>query len=145
LFAIALQHLRSWLLRSFVLTKDFFARTFVAMDESDILTVLRAYPGGASPAELARHLGIAPSTLSAALARLERHGLLRLDADPADARRRRIRLTDAGRDAVIRDSVLDARRVAAMLELLADDERKAAVHGLRLLAAAARRLQEGGS
>jgi DNA-binding MarR family transcriptional regulator len=104
-----------------------------------------ADPEGSSPARLARHLGIAPSTLSAALARLERDGLLRLDPDSADARRRRIRLTDAGRQAVVRDSVLDAGRVAAMLEPMAEDERNVAVAGLELLAAAARRLQEGES
>ena len=104
-----------------------------------------ADPEGTSPAALARHLGIAPSTLSAALARLERQGLLRLDADSRDARRRRIRLTDAGRAAVVRDSVLDAGRVAAMLDALAAEEREKAVAGLKLLAAAARRLQEGGS
>jgi DNA-binding MarR family transcriptional regulator len=166
-------------IRSFVLTKDFFARTFRPMNRSDVLDVLRSYPQiylachvehrtrasspsgltsrdgsllahvadpeGTSPAALARHLGIAPSTLSAALARLERQGLLRLDPDPGDARRRRIRLTDGGREAVVRDSVLDADRVAAMLDGLAEDERGKAVAGLKLLATAARRLQEGGS
>lgn len=100
---------------------------------------------GSSPAALARHLGIAASTLSAALARLERQGLLRLDADPGDARRRRVRLTESGREAVARDSVLDPGRVAAMLDKLSDAEREAAVAGIKLLGEAARRLQEGGS
>lgn len=100
-------------------------------------------PAGSSPARLARHLGIAPSTLSAALARLERQGLLRLDADPDDARRRVVRLTQEGREAVARDSVLDAARVAALLARLDPDERRRAVEGLKLLASAAHRLQEG--
>lgn len=104
-----------------------------------------ADPEGSSPAALARHLGVAASTLSAALGRLERQGLLRLDADPGDARRRRIRLTEAGRAAVVRDSVLDADRVAAMLDTLTEEEREAAVAGLKLLALGARRLREGGS
>jgi DNA-binding MarR family transcriptional regulator len=66
----------------------------------------------------------------------------RLDPDPADARRRLVRLTDAGRDAVARDSVLDPQRVAALLGKLPPAERRRAVDGLRLLGEAARRLQE---
>ena len=100
-------------------------------------------PGGSSPARLARHLGIAASTLSAALARLESAGMLSLDPDPGDARRRLVRLTAAGREAVARDSVLDPERVAALLAKLSPAERRRAVAGLRLLADAARRLQEG--
>jgi DNA-binding MarR family transcriptional regulator len=99
---------------------------------------------GSSPARLARHLGVAPSTLSAALARLEGNGILRLEADPKDARRRVIRLTGAGREAVARDSVLDPDRVAAMLHSMPPRERRRAIEGLTLLAAAARRQQEGG-
>lgn len=102
-------------------------------------------PGGASPAGLARHLGIAPSTLSAALARLAGQGLLTLDADPDDARRKRVRLTGAGRSALARDSVLDPDRLAAVLALLPADERRRAVDGLSALAEAARRFREGGS
>jgi DNA-binding MarR family transcriptional regulator len=100
-------------------------------------------PDGSSPARLARHLGITPPSLSAALARLERQGLLRLEIDPADARRRIVRLTQEGRQAVSRDSVLDSQRVAALLARLDADERRRAVDGLKLLAGAAHRLQEG--
>jgi DNA-binding MarR family transcriptional regulator len=101
-------------------------------------------PAGSSPALLARHLGVAASTLSAALARLETAGMLRLDPDPADARRRLVRLTGPGREAVARDSVLDPGRVEALLAKLTPAERRRAVEGLRLLGDAARRLQEEG-
>ena len=100
--------------------------------------------GGSSPARLARHLGIARSTLSAALARLEAGGLLRLEPHPSDARRRIIQLTQAGREAVARDSVLDPERVESLLGRLSPPERRRAVEGLALLAAAARQQQEGG-
>jgi DNA-binding MarR family transcriptional regulator len=97
---------------------------------------------GTGPAALARHLGISRSTLSAALARLEAGGFLRLERVAGDARKRRILLTREGRDVVWRDSVLDARRVEGLLDLLNPAERRRAVVGLRLLAAAARAYRE---
>jgi DNA-binding MarR family transcriptional regulator len=100
-------------------------------------------PGGSSPARLAWHLGIAASTLSAALTRLQAADLLRLDPDPADARRRLVRLTAQGRAALSRDSVLDPGRVAALLKRLPAKERRRAILGLAALARAARELQEG--
>lgn len=99
-------------------------------------------PVGRSPATLARHLGVAASTLSAALARLEREGLARLEPDPEDGRRRIVRLTDAGREAMARESVLDPERVARLLSSMAPRQRAEAVRGLRALADAARRLRE---
>ena len=102
-------------------------------------------PAGSSPARLARHLGIAASTLSAALTRLEGQGLVRLEADPGDARRRIIRLTEAGREALGSESVLDPGRLAALLDLVPLRQRRAAIDGLKTLAAAARRLREGES
>jgi DNA-binding MarR family transcriptional regulator len=101
-------------------------------------------PEGASPAALARHLGIGRSTLSAALARLERLGLVETKRDPADGRRKRIRLSERGRRAVAERSVLDPERVAALLGAMPPDERCRAVAGLEALAAAARRLREQG-
>ena len=98
---------------------------------------------GSSPARLARHLGIAPSTLSAALARLEAQGLLKLEVSEQDARRRVIRLTARGREAVVRDNVLDPERVAAVLGAMSPEERRRGVEGLKLLAAAAKRYREG--
>lgn len=97
---------------------------------------------GSSPAALARHLGIAPSTLSAAVAGLAGHGLLRVEANPTDARRRLILLTEEGRAAIGDENVLDARRLAAVLARLSTAERRRAVDGLKLLAAAARACRE---
>jgi len=94
--------------------------------------------GGSSPAALARHIGVSPSTLSAALARLERRGLVRLEPVADDARKRRILLTKGGQEALVRNSVLDAGRVAKLLHSMDPAERRQAIEGLKLLAAAAR-------
>ena len=95
---------------------------------------------GLSPRELAQHLGVAPSTLSAAIARLAELGYLTSKPSETDRRRRELRLTARGAEAIASTSVLNAERVQALLNKLKPDERKAAVRGLALLAEAARRL-----
>lgn len=100
--------------------------------------------GGTSPAALAKHLGIGAPALSATLARLAAGGFLAIAADLADRRRRSVKLTDAGRAAIAAASVLDSDRLAAMLRTLTEAERRRAVAGIELLAAAARRLREQG-
>ncbi|HEU4427522.1 MAG TPA: MarR family transcriptional regulator [Myxococcota bacterium] len=61
-----------------------------------VIRIVGRFPG--IPAgELARLLHIHPSTLSGILARLERSGLLRRRADPRDARRSLLGLTEKGR------------------------------------------------
>jgi DNA-binding MarR family transcriptional regulator len=90
--------------------------------------------------ELADHLGVTPSTMSLTLRRLERAGFVHKNRDPADRRVMNVRLTEAGvriRDA---QTVLDAERVAEMLNMLGPEDRPAALRGLRLLADAADRL-----
>jgi DNA-binding MarR family transcriptional regulator len=95
---------------------------------------------GTDPAQLAAHLGVAKSTLSAHLARLESLALITLTIDPTDQRRRIIALTDTGREARRRDAVLDTERVRALLAQLTVGEQEQAVRGLVLLADAASRM-----
>lgn len=97
---------------------------------------------GLSPRDLARHLGVVPSTLSAAIARLSKLGYLSSQPVAKDRRRRELRLTARGAEAVTATSVLDAERVRALLKKLTGAERKAAVRGLALLARAARQIKE---
>ena len=99
---------------------------------------------GLSPRALADHLGVAPSTLSAAIARLSELGYLTSKPNDTDRRKRELRLTAHGAEAIASTSVLNAERVQALLDKLKPDERKAAVRGLSLLARAARKLNEKG-
>src|SRR5215510_13153622 len=97
---------------------------------------------GLSPRRLASHLGVAPSTLSAAIARLSKLGYITVTTNENDRRRRELRLTPRGAEAVRSTSVLDAERVRAMLGKLNPKERKEALRGLALLAEAARKLSD---
>jgi DNA-binding MarR family transcriptional regulator len=94
-----------------------------------------------SPRALAQHLGVAASTLSAAIARLESLGYLASAPAAADTRRRELTLTNRGAQAMASTLVLDEERVRRLLRNLSTEDREAAVHGLALLARAARELQ----
>ena len=102
------------------------------------LIAATGYRTGLEP--LAGHLGVAPSTLSAALARLAKLGYLTNKPNERDRRKREVRLTSRGAEAISATSVLDAERVRALLSKLKPDERKAALRGLALLAQAARKM-----
>jgi len=88
--------------------------------------------------DLARHMGVTASTMSLAVDRLERQGYVAREKDPADGRRVRLRLTDAGGRIKEKDKVLDPDRLRAMLARLPPWELEDAVHGLALLAKAAK-------
>lgn len=97
---------------------------------------------GTSPRALAGHLGVAPSTLSAAIKRLARLGYIANTPKATDRRQRELWLTELGAEAMRSTSVLDAERVALMLDKLEPREQKIAVRGLDLLARAARQLED---
>jgi DNA-binding MarR family transcriptional regulator len=94
---------------------------------------------GMSPRDLGRHMQVAASSLSASLKRLESLGYISSDPAEADRRRREIRLTEAGVQALQGTSVLDTGKVRSLVETLREDERQRAVDGLNLLAQAAGR------
>jgi DNA-binding MarR family transcriptional regulator len=94
--------------------------------------------GAARPTDLARHLGVGRSTLSAALVDLARRGLVEARVAMRDFREREISLTRNGRAAVATASVLDGERLSALLSRMTTAERRQVVRGLEALARAAR-------
>ena len=93
-------------------------------------------------AALARHLGVGASTLSAAIKRLTTLGYIARARDTADRRALSLRLSEQGARAMQAGSVLETRRVAAILGRLSAADRGRAISGLRLLADAARGTSE---
>jgi DNA-binding MarR family transcriptional regulator len=96
------------------------------------------------PTVLARHLSVASSTLSAAIARLGALGYVIQRRDGKDARAIDLRLSAKGAAAMQASSVLESQRVARMLSKLRPAERKRALDGLTLLGKAARASQGDG-
>jgi len=87
---------------------------------------------------LASHLGLAASTMSAAIARLAALGYVIQRRDAQDGRAVDLRLSAKGAAAMQASSVLEPARVKAMLTRLTMADRKRALEGLSLLARAAR-------
>lgn len=93
-----------------------------------------------SSRDLAKHLGVAASTLTAALDRLERLGYLRRVRSPNDRRRVDLYLAPLGEKAMSGSSVLDGERLQTIIDSLEPRDRRAAVRGLEILARASRSL-----
>jgi DNA-binding MarR family transcriptional regulator len=87
--------------------------------------------------ELARHMGVTPSTMSLEVEQLVRKGYVTRERDADDGRRLRLRLSSGGVRVQEANSVLDTERVRKMLARLSREECAAGIAGLALLAKAA--------
>jgi MarR family transcriptional regulator, organic hydroperoxide resistance regulator len=87
--------------------------------------------------ELARHMGVTPSTMSLQIEQLVRKGYVMRERDKKDGRRLMLRLSESGVRVREANSVLDTERVGKMLARLSPEERTAGLAGLALLARAA--------
>jgi DNA-binding MarR family transcriptional regulator len=90
-----------------------------------------------SAGSLAKHLGIGPSSMTAAIDHLEKLGLVERRRI---GRKAELRITKAGIERMKSTSVLDADRVDALLARVPASQRTAAVRGIEILAEGARRL-----
>ncbi|MEM8997985.1 MAG: MarR family transcriptional regulator [Acidobacteriota bacterium] len=77
---------------------------------------------GLTQKELANHLLVVKSNVTALIRRMEARNLVRRDADGADARRRRLSLTEEGRALVHRSIALQNRVIDVMLSGLSRDD-----------------------
>jgi MarR family transcriptional regulator, organic hydroperoxide resistance regulator len=93
-----------------------------------------------TPTELARHLGVSKSTMSAAVKRLRALAYVVVSTDPRDGRTVLLRLAPKGAAAMRASSVLEPGRVRRLLGTLSNGDRRTALHGLELLAEAAQRM-----
>jgi DNA-binding MarR family transcriptional regulator len=95
--------------------------------------------------DLARHMGVTPSTMSIAMDRLARRGYVVRTRDPRDGRRSALRTTAAGERIKQAQSVLEPARVAGMLRMLSPRQRFRGLEGLALLGRAADRYMQSGA
>jgi MarR family transcriptional regulator, organic hydroperoxide resistance regulator len=86
--------------------------------------------------DLARHMGVTPSTMSLNIERLVRRGYVSRERAAEDGRRLKLRITPMGVRLREASSVLDPARVGALLARLTPSQREAGIHGLTLLARA---------
>jgi len=89
--------------------------------------------------DLARHMGVTPSTMSLSIERLVRRGFVLRGRDRRDRRRLQLLLSPAGVRVKEAQQVLEPARVRGLLAELAAEDRDAALRGLKLLARAANR------
>ncbi|WP_346958860.1 MarR family transcriptional regulator [uncultured Arthrobacter sp.] len=81
--------------------------------------------GGVRVGEIARNLGVKVPSATEQIIKLERAGLVRREADPADSRAVRVRLTPEGYAAVESANTRRNAVMAGILDSLTDQERQA--------------------
>ncbi len=86
--------------------------------------------------DLAKHMGVTPSTMSLNIERLVRKGYVSRERAAEDGRRLKLRITSAGLRLREAKSVLDPARVRALLSRLTPEHQEAGILGLELLARA---------
>ena len=99
-----------------------------------VLIVLHQHPEGIAPSQLAAKVGVARATISTMLQRLERAGLVSLEADMEDGRGKKIYLTEKGKDFMMEVLPPHYLRVTKLMEKLSRAEQEELIRLLRKLA-----------
>lgn len=79
---------------------------------------------GRGPAQMARAFEVTKATMTNTLQRLEARGFIQIEADPDDARAKRVYLTEAGRarrEQAVRDTVISLTPVAKDMGVMPAD------------------------
>jgi MarR family transcriptional regulator, organic hydroperoxide resistance regulator len=114
-------------------------RSTISPNQANVLEHL-SLEEGTTVLDLARTLGVAPSTMSLTLDRLERNHFVVRRKDSNDGRRTMVHLTSDGERIKRKQKVLEPDLIAAMLSRLPTGRRKEAIAGLRSLTEAATEL-----
>jgi len=112
------------------------SRPSISTHQQSVLEFLNAKEG-TTVLDLARHVGVAPSTMSLTLDRLEKGAYVQRRKDSTDGRRTMIFLTAEGDRIKRKQKVLEPDLIAAMLSRMPAARRKEAIAGLRSLTDAA--------
>jgi len=88
---------------------------------------------GVRVGEIAKNLGVRVPSATEQIIKLERAGLARREADPADSRAVRVVLTPEGRDAIESANRRRNAVMAGILESLTDDDRRALAAALPVI------------
>lgn len=110
--------------------------TTITGERFALLSVIGAL-GPITPSDLARRLGMAPTTVSTWLARLEADGSARRRPNPRDGRSQLIELTTAGREELQR-AMPDFRRAVARVRAALGEDLDEVLNGLDRLVAGLR-------
>lgn len=112
------------------------------MTVAQAATVEALATGSLRMGDLARRLGISPSTATRNLQRLEQTGLVERFTDPKDARVARVRLTEAGRRAAGELAEQELAFARSILEEVRPERRQTVLASVEELLAAVRRATE---
>jgi DNA-binding MarR family transcriptional regulator len=93
-----------------------------SLARTKLLLIIEKQGGNARAADLAEWLGQAPRTVTEALDKLERDGLIERVADPQDRRVKRLRITDDGRRAAAATEPLRHRLTSEIFGSLSEAE-----------------------
>lgn len=108
------------------------------MTVAQAATVEALRDGALRPGALSQRLGIAPSTLTRNLKRLEETAVVKRVADATDGRAYRVALTRQGQHTAARLEAIEDRFAGAVLDRLPPERRQRALDGLADLLAAVR-------
>ena len=90
---------------------EIFALDFLASSDAEV-----------HPKDISRALSLTSARIAAILNSLEKQGYLTRNPDPDDSRQLIVRLTDAGRELVLKRREELVKRTAAMLEALGEED-----------------------
>src|SRR5215218_516353 len=123
----AITHYRRWQAQ---LIPSIVPDVEISYQQLNVLYLVRT--GGASMAEMARLLGVAPTVITGLVDRLESRGLIRREAHPSDRRRIQLVLTERGNEVSVQVEEAIASRIERQLQLLDGSDRERLRTGLEL-------------